>query len=96
MKIKEKIIDEKNRQIDTNSGVLINKYAELADFNRNHQLYKLLKDTVQDTYILQSSQIYKYTVNCLDKRCIVKVEYLIGYVKERRMSSIGYFCSAVK
>lgn len=76
-------INEKQRHIEQNAGVILNKYGELAKFNKKQRFYDVLKSFVDNNTLVQSAQLYSYSMK-VENSNIVKIRLKLeeGYTYE--------------
>lgn len=79
--LKDKL-QEKNRQLEQNSGVIFNKYGELAKFNKKNRFYEALKLFVDNNISVDSAQLYYYSSKIDKKKLIIKLHNEEGYACE--------------
>jgi fumarate reductase subunit D len=80
--LKEKL-KKKDREIEYNSGIIINKYSELAKFNKIQKFDSLLKSVVDSHSFIQTAQLYKFNSKLEDNKCFrYKLKYMTGYAYE--------------
>lgn len=80
--IKEQIIKEKDRHLQYTSGVVLNRSGDFANFNKNIRFNETLKSFVENNIMVESAQIYKYSIKRLSDLIIIRVEYEASYVYE--------------
>ncbi|UZW12578.1 hypothetical protein OSC52_12000 [Clostridium pasteurianum] len=80
---KQKELGEKNRQIEQNSGIIFNKYGELAKFNKKSRFYDVLKSFVDNNTLIECAQIYKYSHKIENNNIVkIRVNFEEGYAYE--------------
>lgn len=76
----EKRLDSKDRQIENNSSIFYNKFADLSSFTQKQKMYNLLKEFVNNNSIVQSAQIYNYTTKLNAKNNYqIKIKFIESY-----------------
>lgn len=75
-------IKEKNNQLATKAGALIEKYSELHNYQIKETISYILKKFTSYNEIIHSAQLYKYSKTIFSNEAIIKVEYINGYTSE--------------
>lgn len=79
---KDEIIREKESQLNHTSGIILNRSGDFARFNKELRFYDALLGFVQNNALVESSQIYQYSIKRFDNKVVIKVVYDSGYVYE--------------
>lgn len=82
IEIKDVQIKEKQAQLDQTSGIVLNRSGDFANFNKSLRFNDALKGFVENNTLVESAQIYKYTIKRINKVVQIKVVYDSGYVYE--------------
>ena len=78
-----KELDKKDRAIEYNSGIIINRYSELAKFNKQQKFQSLIEKFVNLSSMVQAAQVYQYSSNLVDNKYLrYRVDFLTGYAYE--------------
>lgn len=77
---KDKIIKEKETQLNHTSGIILNRSGDFARFNMLLRFNDALIGFVKNNILVESSQIYTYSIKRINKDVIIKVTYVSGYV----------------
>lgn len=75
-------IKEKDRQAETNAGIIASKYGEFAESVRYSNIKKILTNAVNKSTILQSCTLYKYSLVKVHSDVSIKLEFVQGTVQE--------------
>ena len=76
-------LEKKDRAIEYNSGIIINRYSELARFNKQQKFKSLIKKFVDLSSTVQAAQVYQYSSNLVDNNFFrYRVDFLTGYAYE--------------
>lgn len=75
-------IKNKERQIETNAGILEGKYGEFAESIRRNNINKVLKRSVQKFPIVEACHLYSYEYNRIKNNVDIKLNFLDGYEQE--------------
>ncbi|MDY2883701.1 MAG: hypothetical protein SOT71_13710 [Romboutsia timonensis] len=75
-------LDNKNRQIEKNVGVLEGKYGEFAESIKKDNINKVLKKAVQKRPMLEACHLYLYEYNRIRDNVDIKLKFLTGYEQE--------------
>lgn len=79
---KEKIIKEKETQLNHTSGIILNRSGDFANFNKMLRFNDVLVGFVQNNTLVESSQIYRYSMKRIENKVVIKVLYDCGYTYE--------------
>ena len=79
---KEVTIREKNSQLEQTSGIVLNRSGDFAEFNRQLRFNEVLKSFVENNMLIESAQIYTYSIKRIGEKVQIKVKYNTGYVYE--------------
>ena len=79
---KKEIIKEKEAQLNHTSGIVLNRSGDFAKFNRVLRFNDVLFGFVQNNALVESAQIYQYSIKRINDNVIIKVIYDSGYVYE--------------
>ncbi len=79
---KEEIIKEKERQLNHTAGVILNRSGDFARFNKLLRFNDALAGFVENNVLIESAQIYAYSIKRIKRDVIIKVCYESGYVYE--------------
>lgn len=79
---KEEIIKSKDTQLNHTAGIVLNRVGDFAKFNRMLRFESVLKGFVDNNTIVESAQIYTYSIKRVKNNVIIKVNYDSGYVYE--------------
>ena len=77
----EKIIENKDKQLEQTHKILYNRYGEFAKFANGIRWAELLKKFVDGKAIVDSAQIYRIIRNKDRKRIVITLHYEKGYCK---------------
>lgn len=80
--IKDEVIKEKENQLNHTSGIILNRSGDFARFNRSLRFNDALSGFVQNNVLVESAQIYAYSIKRIKKDVIIRVAYDSGYVYE--------------
>lgn len=80
IRIKNEIIKEKETQLNHTAGIILNRSGDFARFNTLLRFNDALKGFVQNNILVESSQIYTYSIKRIKRDVIIKVAYESGYV----------------
>lgn len=75
-------LEDKDNQIEQNTAVLLNRYGELAKFNKRSRFYDVLRSFVDNHVEINSAQIYSYSSKITDECMTFKINYEEGYAYE--------------
>lgn len=78
--IRNETIKEKETQLNHTAGIVLNRSGDFARFNMLLRFNDALMGFVQNNILVESSQIYKYSIKRIDKDVIIRVSYESGYV----------------
>lgn len=78
--IKNEIIKEKEAQLNHTAGIILNRSGDFARFNKLLRFDNALKGFVQNNILVESGQIYAYSIKRINRDVIIKVSYESGYV----------------
>lgn len=79
---KNETIREKEIQLNQTSGIVLNRSGDFANFNKILRYNDVLKGFVENNMLVESAQIYSYSIKRIDNKVIIKVNYDSGYVYE--------------
>ena len=79
---KNEIIKEKETQLNHTSGIILNRSGDFATFNKMLRFNDMLKGFVQNNTLVESAQIYHYSIKRNRDNVIIKVAYDSSYVYE--------------
>lgn len=79
---KEEIIKLKNSQLDHTASIVLNRVGDFARFNKLLRFEDTLKGFVDNNTIVESAQIYTYSIKRVKNDVVIKVNYESGYVYE--------------
>ncbi len=79
---KQEIIKEKEAQLNHTSGIILNRSGDFAKFNKSLRFNDVLLGFVQNNTLVESAQIYQYSIKRINNNVIIKVVYDSGYVYE--------------
>lgn len=79
---KQEIIKEKESHLIHTSGIVLNRSGDFAKFNRTIRFYDALVGFVQNNTLVESAQIYQYSIKRITNAVTIKVVYDSGYVYE--------------
>lgn len=82
IEIKKETIKEKEEQLNHTSGIILNRYGDFASFNKSLRFHDVLSGFVTNNTLVESSQIYHYSIKRINKNIVIKVTYDSGYVYE--------------
>lgn len=82
IKIKDEIIKEKENQLNHTAGIILNRSGDFARFNKSLRFNDALAGFVQNNVLVESAQIYTYSIKRIKQDVIIKVSYDSGYVYE--------------
>lgn len=80
IRIKNEIIKEKETQLNHTAGIILNRSGDFARFNTLLRFNDALRGFVQNNILVESSQIYTYSIKRIKRDVIIKVAYESGYV----------------
>lgn len=75
-------IKNKDRQIESNSGVLEGKYGEFADAIQKNNINKVLEKVVKSFPLVEACHLYSYQYNRIKNNVDIKINFLHGYEQE--------------
>lgn len=76
-------IKEKDRQLETSSGIILHKYGEFGEFKRNLMFREAMKQIVENSHLVDSAQLYSYTIlSNQKKRVKIRVNAVTGFSGE--------------
>lgn len=78
--IKDEVIKEKETQLNHTAGIILNRSGDFARFNKLLRFDNALTGFVQNNILVESSQIYAYSIKRIKRDVIIKVSYESGYV----------------
>lgn len=82
-KILKAQITEKDRQLNTSSGIILNKFGEFERFKRIAMFEEAMKVIVDNSMIIESAQLYSYSIlNHQKNKIRIKLNSVAGYVQE--------------
>lgn len=79
---KDEIIKQKETQLNHTSGIVLNRSGDFANFNKTLRFNDTLKGFVENSILVESAQIYRYSMKRTKDNVIIKVVYDSGYVYE--------------
>lgn len=79
---KQEIIKEKESQLNHTSGIILNRSGDFARFNKALRFNDALQGFVQNNTLVESAQIYQYSIKRINNTVIIKVIYDSGYAYE--------------
>lgn len=79
---KQEIIKEKESQLNHTSGIILNRSGDFARFNKSLRFNDVLLGFVQNNTLVESAQIYQYSIKRINNTVVIKVVYDSGYVYE--------------
>lgn len=82
IKIKDEVIKEKENQLNHTAGIILNRSGDFARFNKSLRFNDALSSFVQNNILVESAQIYTYSIKRIKQDVIIKVAYDSGYVYE--------------
>ncbi|MCM1155753.1 MAG: hypothetical protein NC489_26430 [Ruminococcus flavefaciens] len=80
IRIKDEVIKEKETQLNHTAGIVLNRSGEFARFNKLLRFDDALTGFVQNNILVESAQIYTYSIKRIKRDVIIKVSYEAGYV----------------
>lgn len=80
IRIKDEVIKEKETQLNHTAGIILNRSGDFARFNKLLRFDDALRGFVQNNILVESSQIYTYSIKRIQRDVIIKVSYESGYV----------------
>lgn len=79
---KQEIIKEKETQLNHTSGIILNRSGDFAKFNKSLRFNDALFGFVHNNTLVESAQIYQYSIKRINNTVVIKVVYDSGYVYE--------------
>ena len=79
---KDEIIKQKETQLNHTSGIVLSRSGDFANFNKTLRFNDTLKGFVENSILVESAQIYRYSMKRTKNNIIIKVVYDSGYVYE--------------
>lgn len=79
---KDEIIKEKANQLNHTAGIILNRSGDFARFNKSLRFNDVLQGFVKNNMLVESAQIYSYSIKRVKNDVIIKVEYDSGFVSE--------------
>lgn len=79
---KDEIIKEKENQLNHTAGIILNRSGDFARFNKSLRFSDALAGFVQNNILVESAQIYTYSIKRIRNNVIIKVIYDSGFVCE--------------
>lgn len=77
---KNEVIKEKEIQLNHTAGIILNRSGDFARFNMLLRFNDALKGFVQNNILVESAQIYTYSIKRINTDVIIKVAYESGFV----------------
>ena len=77
----QKVIQQKNEQLNETHKILYNRYGEFARFANGVRFEEILKQFVDKKTIVDSAQIYRITRNKEYSRIVITLNHVKGYCK---------------
>lgn len=78
--IKNEKIKEKETQLNHTAGIILNRSGDFARFNLLLRFNDALMGFVKNNILVESSQIYTYSIKRIKKDVLIRVSYEAGYV----------------
>lgn len=78
--VKNEIIKEKETQLNHTAGIILNRSGDFARFNMLLRFNDALTGFVKNNVLVESAQIYTYSIKRISNEVIIKVSYEFGYV----------------
>lgn len=76
-------ITEKDRQLNTSSGIILNKFGEFARFKRIAMFEEAMRVVVDNSLMVESAQLYSYSIlNYQRNKIRIKLNAVAGYAQE--------------
>lgn len=72
---KDEIIKEKETQLNHTSGIILNRSGDFANFNRQLRFNDALYGFVHNNTLVESAQIYSYSIKRMKDNIIIRVLY---------------------
>lgn len=82
LEAKEQEVKEVESQLRQTSGIVLNRSGDFAEFNRQIRFNDALKGFVENNMLVESAQIYSYSIKRFQKNVHIKVNYCAGYAYE--------------
>lgn len=79
---KKEIIKEKEMQLNHTTGIVLNRSGDFAKFNKSLRFNDVLYGFVKNNTLVESAQIYQYSIKRIKNNVIIKVTYDSGYAYE--------------
>lgn len=78
----KEIIKEKETQLNHTSGIVLNRSGDFSRFNKMLRFNDVLEEFVKNNALVESAQIYQYSLKRTQTNIVIKVEYDSSYVYE--------------
>ena len=82
VKRKNTVIEEKERQLNSTAGVVLNRVGDFADFTKSLRFKDALIGFVNNNPLVECAQIYNYSIKRIGEKIAIKVCYESGYAYE--------------
>lgn len=82
LELKEEVIRQKDSQLTHTAGVIVHRAGNFAQFNKLLRFNDALQGFVDNNPLVESAQIYNYSIKRIQDRIYIKVCYETGYTYE--------------
>lgn len=79
---KDEKIKEKDNQLNHTAGIILNRSGDFARFSKFLRFNDVLQGFVKNNILVESAQIYSYSIKRVKSKVNIKVEFDSGYVSE--------------
>ena len=80
IELKDEIIKEKENQLNHTAGLVLNRSGDFARFSRQLRFQDALAGFVKNNILVESAQIYTYSIKRINRDVVIKVVYDSAYV----------------